>query len=80
MKLPIRGPCELPSSVSYSALNQSRRFSKPAFLADGIDNRLDIFRSRIFGQTGQLLVQPFQRRDFNASGLRRSRVGAMKSL
>ena len=29
IKLPIRGPALDPSSVSYSALNQSRRFSKP---------------------------------------------------
>jgi hypothetical protein len=32
MKLPIRGPCSDPSNVSYSALNQSRRFSKPPVL------------------------------------------------
>ena len=32
MKLPMRGPWLDPSSVSYSALNQSRRFSKPLVL------------------------------------------------
>jgi len=32
MKLPIRGPCDDPSSVSYSALNQSLSESNPPVL------------------------------------------------